>query len=131
VTRTAAALLLALVASGCAEQSRGDAPDGCMEVSDAVASEILEGNRAALGAPPRTLNGSFAEARDVRGTLVVAIYVTGPGGVDDTGLWAVDAIVGNPGQIRSIDSLAHELTYWPADALGESDPGVAITRDCV
>lgn len=131
MTRTAAALLLALVASGCAEESRGDAPDGCIEVSDAVASEIIEGNRAALGAPPQAFNARFAEARDVRGTLVVAIYVTGAGGVEDTGLWAVDAVEGDPGQIRTVDSLSRELTYWPADALAESDPGVAITRDCV
>lgn len=129
--RTLIALLAVLATTGCAETSRGDAPAGCLEVSDGVADTIAEGARASINAPPRTLNARFASARDVRGTLVVAIYLTGPGGVEDTGLWTVQSLIGDPGQIQSVDEVAKELTYWPAATLTASDIGVGITRDCV
>lgn len=125
------ALLLALLLTGCAETSHGDAPQGCLDVSDGVADTIAEGGRAQLGAAPRTLNPRSVAARNIDGTYVIAIYMLGPGGVEETGLWTADNIEGDAGQIHSVDAVAQELTYWPPSALTPGDPGVGLTRECV
>jgi hypothetical protein len=119
----AAALTLPAL-SACGGSGEPEAPAAeCLTPAPEVAEAIAEGANATAITP----TGSAAvRAPDRADAYLVAMTFTVAGvDEDQTGVWMVASIEGNPAPIAAVDGFAQEFTDWPDTINGEE---LAVTE---